>query len=311
MFQDYSQLKLGQRFSVHRHTLDSDMAAEYARAVQDANPPLADETGREIVPPMAVAALSLRGIVEDLRIPGGTLHAGQEFEFGAVVRVGDSLRCDAVISQNSVRGGWRFLSVECAAMDEDADGDNGVSAAVMTGKSVIMIPADATPLDAPSAPTFILCYGPPLEKGDARRATINAPLAKGDALPTVEKLIDQELIDMYAQASGDYNPIHVDAEFAATTQFGGTIAHGMMVAAAISEMMSAAFGIDWARSGKMKMRFRSPVKPGQRAAARGEVRSVSETESGRRISCSVSVTKDDGETAISGTAEVIREKREQ
>ena len=303
MFQDYSQLKLGQRFSVHRYTPDSDMAAEYALAVQDGNPPMADESGREIVPPMAAAALSLRGIVEDLRIPGGTLHAGQEFAFGAAVRVGDSLRCDAVISQNSVRGGWRFLVIECAATDADG-------AETMGGKSTIMIPADATPLDAPAEPPFILCYGPPLEKGDARRATINAPRAKGDALPTVEKLIDQELIDMYAQASGDYNPIHVDAEFAAQTQFGGTIAHGMMVAAAISEMMTAAFGIDWARSGKMKMRFRSPVKPGQRAAARGEVRSVAETERGRRISCSVSVTKDDGETAISGTAEVLREKRE-
>ena len=301
MFQDYSQLKPGQRFSVHRHTLDSDMAAEYARAVQDANPPMADESGREIVPPMAVAALSLRGIVEDLRIPGGTLHAGQEFAFSAAVRAGDSLRCDAVISQNSVRGGWRFLVIECAATDADG-------AETMGGKSTIMIPADAAPLDAPSEPGFILCYGPPL--APAMRAPTVARFNKGDALPTVEKLIDQELIDTYAQASGDYNPIHVDAEFAATTQFGGTIAHGMMVAAAISEMMTAAFGIDWARSGKMKMRFRSPVKPGQRAAARGEVRSVSETERGRRISCSVSVTKDDGETAISGTAEVLREKRE-
>ena len=104
----------------------------------------------------------------------------------------------------------------------------------------------------------------------------------------------------------------MDEDFAAQTQFGGTIAHGMMIAAAISEMMSAAFGADWARSGKMKIRFRSPVKPGQRVTARGSVRSVAESESGRRIVCSVSVDKDDGETAITGTTEVeVRgEKRE-
>ncbi len=297
MFQDYSQLKPGQRFSDRRHLLDSEMAAEYARAVQDCNAPLADESGRELVPPMAVAALGLRGAVEDLRIPGGTLHAGQEFAFGAAVRVGDSLRCEASIAQNSVRGDWRFLSVDCVAAGADG-------AAAMRGKSSIMIPADAGPLDAPSDSGLILCFDAPPERGDSRLAPIKAPLEKGDALPTVEKLIDQERIDMYAQASGDYNPIHVDAEFAAQSRFGGTIAHGMMVAASISEMMSRAFGIDWARSGKMKMRFRSPVKPGQRAAARGEVRSVSETERGRRISCAVSVRTDDGETAISGTAEV-------
>ena len=138
---------------------------------------------------------------------------------------------------------------------------------------------------------------------------MNVPLNKGDALPTVEKTVDQARIEMYAEASGDFNPIHVDEDFAAQTQFGGTIAHGMMIAAAISEMMSAAFGTDWARSGKMKIRFRAPVKPGQRVTARGSVRSVAESASGRRIVCSVSVDKDDGETAIAGTTEV-EERRE-
>ena len=138
---------------------------------------------------------------------------------------------------------------------------------------------------------------------------MSVPLNKGDALPTVEKTVDQARIEMYAQASGDFNPIHVDEDFAAQTQFGGTIAHGMMIAATISEMMSAAFGMDWARSGKMKIRFRAPVKPGQRVTARGSVRSVAESASGRRIVCSVSVDKDDGETAIAGTTEV-EERRE-
>ena len=133
---------------------------------------------------------------------------------------------------------------------------------------------------------------------------MNVPLNKGEALPTVEKTVDQARIEMYAQASGDFNPIHVDEDFAARTQFGGTIAHGMMIAAAISEMMSAAFGTDWARSGKMKIRFRAPVKPGQRVTARGSVRSIAESESGLRITCAVSVDKDDGETAIAGTTEV-------
>ena len=138
---------------------------------------------------------------------------------------------------------------------------------------------------------------------------MNVPMNKGDALPTVEKTVDQARIEMYAEASGDFNPIHVDEEFAAQTRFGGTIAHGMMIAAAISEMMTAAFGTDWARSGRMKIRFRAPVKPGQRVTARGSVRSVAETERGRRIVCAVSVDKDDGETAIAGTTEV-EERRE-
>jgi len=41
----------------------------------------------------------------------------------------------------------------------------------------------------------------------------------------------QDDIDRYADLSGDRNPLHVAPEFAATTRFGGTIAHGLFVAA--------------------------------------------------------------------------------
>ena len=134
---------------------------------------------------------------------------------------------------------------------------------------------------------------------------------KGDSLPTIEKVITQEQIEKYACASGDFNPIHIDREFAESTQFGGTIAHGMMVAATISEMMAAAFGRDWPESGGMKIRFRSPVKPGQRITTQGSVRRVDVSDGVRRVACSVSVVKDDGETAIAGQAEVrISEKSE-
>ena len=78
----------------------------------------------------------------------------------------------------------------------------------------------------------------------------------------------------------------------------------MMVAATISEMMAAAFGRAWPESGSMKIRFRSPVKPGQRITTQGSVRRVDVSDGVRRIACSVSVVKDDGETAIAGQAEV-------
>ena len=129
-------------------------------------------------------------------------------------------------------------------------------------------------------------------------------MRKGDPLPTIKKVVTQDQIDKYARASGDFNPIHVDHEFAASTQFGGTIAHGMMVAATISEMMTAAFGQNWPKSGSMKIRFRSPVKPGQRITTQGSVRRVDAAKGISRISCTVSVVKDDGETAIAGQAEV-------
>ena len=129
-------------------------------------------------------------------------------------------------------------------------------------------------------------------------------IQKGDSLPQLAKLVDQTRIEQYANASGDFNPIHLDHEFAASTQFGGTIAHGMMVAAMISEVMTGAFGVQWNRTGKMKMRFRSPVRPGQTVTAQGSVRRVAPAGDFSRIVCSVSVVTDDGEVAISGQTEV-------
>lgn len=129
-------------------------------------------------------------------------------------------------------------------------------------------------------------------------------MQKGDNLPQVDKVVDQARIEDYAHASGDFNPIHIDHDFASKSQFGGTIAHGMMVAATISEIMTDAFGSNWAKTGKMKIRFRSPVKPGQTVTATGRVQRVTLDGESNRIVCAVSVTKDDGEVAISGQTEV-------
>ena len=61
----------------------------------------------------------------------------------------------------------------------------------------------------------------------------------GPELAPLVKIITQPQLDLYCQASGDHNPLHWDAEFAAGTRFGGVIAHGMLTLAFISEMMAA------------------------------------------------------------------------
>ena len=135
---DYGELEAGQEVSRHSYCLDSNLVSNYLGAVQDDSAPLRDESGAQLVPAMAVAALSMKGVVEDLRIPGGTLHVGQEFEFSGAVTVGDSVNCVAELAQNSVRGDWRFLVVECLVSDDD-------DTEYMKGKSTIMIPADLGP----------------------------------------------------------------------------------------------------------------------------------------------------------------------
>lgn len=131
----------------------------------------------------------------------------------------------------------------------------------------------------------------------------------GAELPTIEKTITQQQIRRYADAAGDYNPIHLDADFAEGAEFGGarlegTIAHGMMILAFISEMMTAAFGEDWLRSGSLKVRFRGPVYPGETVTAFGSVKKVSAVDGAEEVTCAVGVRKNNGDISISGDAVV-------
>ena len=132
-------------------------------------------------------------------------------------------------------------------------------------------------------------------------------MKKGEALRSVTKQITQEAISEYAVASGDMNPIHVDQGFAARSQFGGTIAHGMMVAASVSEMMSAEFGMDWIESGRLKLRFKAPVYPGSEVTAYGQVKRVRAADGGSEIVCSVGVRNESGEDAVTGEVTVKTE----
>ncbi len=119
-------------------------------------------------------------------------------------------------------------------------------------------------------------------------------------LPSLVKQVTQEKIDRYALAGGDGNPLHTDPEFAAGTQFGGTIAHGLLLLAYLSEMMTAAFGPAWLSGGRLKVRFRAPARPGDTVTAWG---SVTRRQAGRTV-CLVECRNQGGDVLVAGEAEV-------
>ena len=86
--------------------------------------------------------------------------------------------------------------------------------------------------------------------------------------------VTQAQITRYAKVSGDHNPLHLDEKFAATTPYGSTIAHGMLLLAFVSEVMTKAFGSAWLCGGKMKARFRAPVFPGDTVSTSGKLKSA-------------------------------------
>lgn len=123
-------------------------------------------------------------------------------------------------------------------------------------------------------------------------------------LPPVVRTLTQEKIQRYGQASGDLNPVHVDPQAAGRSRFGGTIAHGMLVLAYVSEAMTAAFGLDWLRSGRLRVRFRAVARPGDVVSAGGQLRSLREEGDRWHAVYEVEARNQRGEVLISGEAEV-------
>ena len=138
---DYAELVPGQRVSRRSYVLDGEIIADYMAAVQDQSAMLDSNEGKQLVPHMSIAALTVGGVVQDLQIPGGSLHVGQELDFLRAVPLGETLVCEATLKQNSVRGGWRFMVLESEVQDSEGR-------RVMAGKSTVILPV---PVDDPSS----------------------------------------------------------------------------------------------------------------------------------------------------------------
>lgn len=127
-------------------------------------------------------------------------------------------------------------------------------------------------------------------------------MKSGETLPEVVRTVAQEKIALYAEAGGDPNPLHLDAEFAAGTHFGRVVAHGMLSLAYVSEMMGLAFGRRWLESGRLSIHFRAPVYPGDTVSTFGEVVEVAESDGGLLVKCAVGCRRQGGDEVINGEA---------
>ena len=117
------------------------------------------------------------------------------------------------------------------------------------------------------------------------------------------KKIEQQDITLFAAASGDVNPVHLDAEYAATTPFKERIAHGMLTGAVIS----AALAMELPGPGTIylsqSLRFRLPVKIGDTISILLEVTDKRDKRQFVTLDCKA--VNQRGKTVASGSAEVM------
>ena len=263
----------------------------YVQAVGDA-PDLYLQS--RLAPPIALLAWSLGGLLQHLGLPPGAIHSLQEMETKRGIQFGESITALARMGAARRRGGMEFITV--AYTLTAAGGEE-----VMRGKSTVLVDRSdtASPENQVSGETQ-----PTEHEKPSLRPQPNPPPELGQFV--VERTITQDQLNAYSEASGDYNPLHLDPAFAATTQFGGIIAHGMLNLALVSESMGRAYGKAWLESGTLSVKFKGAAYLGDRLYAESDFSKQQLVEQGLRQVCTVGVReRESGRVLVSGSVSVI------
>ncbi len=123
---------------------------------------------------------------------------------------------------------------------------------------------------------------------------------------TTSMVITAEKIDIFAELTGDKNPIHVNEEFAKTTMFGKRIAHGALSASLISAVLGNDLPGPGAVFVELNLRFRRPAFIGDEVVAVAEVAEINERNGRVKMKCYCEV---DGKQICRGDAGVVVKKR--
>lgn len=119
----------------------------------------------------------------------------------------------------------------------------------------------------------------------------------------LEKLVTAEDVEAFARITGDFNPVHMDEEFARKTRFGGRIAHGMLSAALVSAALATRLPGPGAIYLGQTLRFTKPVRIGDTVTVRVEVLEVNAEK--KRARLSTVCRNENGDTVLEGEATVL------
>ena len=130
----------------------------------------------------------------------------------------------------------------------------------------------------------------------------------GDEIPPVVKgPIAQIQLTRYAGASGDFNPIHQDDEFARAAGMGGVFAHGMLSMGFVAQALT-----DWAGAGSVRkfgVRFAALVRLKDTVTCTGRVISKSEKDDLRLVEVEAWAENQKGEKVVAGKATLVLPSR--
>lgn len=127
--------------------------------------------------------------------------------------------------------------------------------------------------------------------------------AVGESLGTTDWVeLDQAAVNTFADLTGDHQWIHVDAERAAGSSFGGTIVHGFLTLSMLPGFGLKLFTIDAGSArlnyGLEKVRFPAPLRTGTRVRGTATIKAVDQVPSGTQVRTSWTVEAEGSERPV-------------
>ncbi|MCC5808907.1 MAG: MaoC family dehydratase [Ectothiorhodospiraceae bacterium] len=114
----------------------------------------------------------------------------------------------------------------------------------------------------------------------------------------IQRTLSRDDVLNYAELTDDFNPIHVDEEFAATTPFGGPIVHGTLTLTLVWDLLAALYPKRSLAGMKVSVRFTAPVMVGETVTAQLQ---ESAADGG---GLTVAVLREDGKPALTADVEL-------
>lgn len=215
----------------------------YARAYNDDNPAFFDQkrAGGIVAPPMYAVVVSWPSILAVVGDPElkvdvvRLLHGEQDMEFFRPIRPRDRITATATVASIETKATGETLIIEINATNQ-------------TGEKI-----NRTLFNA-----FIRGGG----RGGADAKAVEPE--HGAPIVTMAQQVDHDQTYRYKEASGDFNPIHVDENFAKMAGLPGIIVHGLCTMAFTSKVIiDKLCGGDPTKLKRLRVRFSRPVLPGQ------------------------------------------------
>ncbi len=117
---------------------------------------------------------------------------------------------------------------------------------------------------------------------------------------TLTRVFTDEDVRLYADLSTDHNPVHLDAEFAASTQFGQRIVHGMLVGSLFSALLGEQLPGHGSIYMSQNLQFKAPVYLNTEVIASVEITAIREGKP--IVSLKTTCVDKDGKLLVTGEA---------